>query len=216
MMVSFVRSGLVLVFTLLIGLTVHAGDVLGVPDDASKVCPIKVGESIPDITLKNVDGKNVVLSDLVAKGPTLLVFYRGGWCPYCNVHLGELKTIEKDLQDLGYQIVGVSPDKPGLLKQGIQENKLTYQLLSDSSAEAAKAFGLAFRVDDETDKMLKSYNIDLAKSSGQDHRILPVPAAVLIDTEGKVDFVFFSPDYKIRVNKHVILAAAKSNTVKAK
>ena len=185
-----------------------------IPTQASDICPIKVGESLPDITLKDINGQSFDLNKAIKQAPTLLIFYRGSWCPYCNVHLGELKTIEKELKSLGYQIIAISPDLPKNLKMSLDKSELTYTLLSDSTADAAKSLGLAFTVDDETFKMLIGYNIDIEKASGQTHRILPVPAALLLDQTGKVTFSFYSPDYKVRVDKRVLLAAAQSQTSK--
>ncbi|WP_086934585.1 peroxiredoxin-like family protein [Agarilytica rhodophyticola] len=181
-----------------------------VPEDAAKVCPIKVGQEIPKVTLQGIDGKNVDLAAKIGEKPTVLVFYRGGWCPYCNVHLGELKTIESDLKAMGYQIVAISPDLPKNLKQSMDKNEISYTLLSDSKATAVKAMGLAFKVDAETYKKYLGYNIDLEEASGEKHHILPVPAALITDTSGKVRFSFHSPDYKVRIDTDVLLAAAKS------
>lgn len=182
-----------------------------VPNDASKTCPIKVGESIPALTLKDLSGKPFDINKAIADKPSIIIFYRGGWCPYCNVHLGELKTIEPELKSLGYQIIAISPDSPSHLAETVDKNEITYQLLSDDDAKAIKALGLAYRVDDDLNKKLLSYDIDIDKASGKGHRILPVPAALVVDTKGVVRFNFSSPDYKVRVEKTVLLAAAKAS-----
>ncbi len=206
-------SALVFILFILGGSNAWAGKA--VPASASDTCPIKVGESIPALTLSGLDAKPVDLNALVAKKPTVLIFYRGSWCPYCNTHLGELQTVEGDLKALGYQVVAVSPDLPKNLKTSVAKNDLSYTLLSDSQVTAAKALGLAFRLDDETYKTYLNYDINLEKASGEKHHVLPIPAAIVLDTEGTVQFVFSSPDYKVRVNKEVLLAAAKA-AVKAK
>jgi len=181
-----------------------------IPQSSEDVCPIKVGQSLPPLSLKNSDGKTVNLNKSVADKPAILIFYRGSWCPYCNTHLGELKTIEGKLKSLGYQIIALSPDLPENLKKSVDKNDLDYQLLSDSKAEAAKALGLAYKVDEATYKMLVGYNINLEQASGEKHHILPVPAAVLVGTDGAVKFIFSSPDYKVRIDTKVLLAAAES------
>lgn len=180
------------------------------PDTASAVCPIKVGETLPPLLLQGLDGKDVNLGESVAGQPSILIFYRGSWCPYCNVHLGELKTIEAELKQLGYAIIAVSPDLPANLKKSVDKNKLDYRLLSDSKATAAKALGLAYRVDDALYQKLLGYEINLEAASGEQHHILPVPAAIVLDKKGTVKFVFASPDYKVRVDTELLLAAAKS------
>lgn len=182
----------------------------GVPTSAEKVCPIKIGQSIPSLSLQDVKGKPYNLNKAIAAKPTVLIFYRGSWCPYCNTHLGELKTIEADLQALGYQIIAVSPDLPKNLESSVKKNALEYTLVSDTKATAAKALGLAFTVDTKTYNMLLNYDIDLEAASGETHHILPTPAALVLDTHGKVRFSFVSPDYKVRVEPSVLLAAAKA------
>lgn len=180
-----------------------------VPQRAEDVDPVDVGAPAPSATLRTPAGEPVDLDTLYAGGPTLLVFYRGGWCPYCNAHLGQLSKIDSQLQEMGVQILAVSPDRPEALQTTSSENDLSYQLLSDSEMQLAKAFGLAFRVDDETVTKYQEYGIDLAKASGQSHQLLPVPAAYLIDRDGVVRFAQWNPDYTTRVSDEEVLAAAR-------
>jgi len=181
-----------------------------VPHDAEKVCPIKVGQSLPDVNVQDVNGKAINLKDLVSKKPTVMIFYRGSWCPYCNVHLGELKKMETELEALGYQIIAMSPDLPKNLKESQDKHEMKYLLVSDSKAEASKALGLAFKVDADTYKKYLGYGINLEKASGEKHHILPVPAALVLDQEGLVHFSFASPNYKVRIDNDVLLSAAKA------
>ncbi|HEY7774018.1 MAG TPA: peroxiredoxin-like family protein [Marinagarivorans sp.] len=181
-----------------------------IPNAAEDIKPILVGTLLPDVTLKNADGNNVTLSSLVTSKPTVLIFYRGGWCPYCNTHLADLRNIEDQLNKLGFQILAISPDQPKFLKESIAKHKLGYTLLSDSNMTAAKALGLAFKVDDSTIKKYHEYGIDLEESTGQDHHLLPVPAALLVDTDAMVTFTFIAPNYKVRIDKDVLIAAAKA------
>ena len=129
----------------------------------SDLRPILISETIPDVTLLNNEGEKVSLHGLVKTAPTLFVFYRGGWCPYCNTHLSDLRKIESELKEMGVQIVAVSPDTVENLNKTVDKNTLDYTLLSDTKMEASKAFGLAYKVDDETMSMLKGYGIDLEK-----------------------------------------------------
>lgn len=184
-----------------------AGDV---PKRAEDVQPIMVGETIPNLTLTSADNKAVNLNQAVKKQPTLLVFYRGGWCPYCNTHLADLRKIEDELKALGFQIFAISPDQPKFLQQTDAKHKLGYTLLSDSDMNAAKALGIAFEVDKETREQYQQYGIDLEKSSGQKHHLLPVPAAFLLNKEGQITFSFVAPDYTTRVDNEILLAAAKA------
>ncbi len=180
-------------------------------ETADAVCPILIGQKVPPVVLKNVKGDAFNLNNALAKKPTVMIFYRGGWCPYCNLHLAELRNIEKDLHELGFQIIAVSPDRPALLKPAIEKNSLGYTLLSDSDMQAARAFGIAFRVADETVNLYKNrHGIDLEADSGQSHHLLPVPSAFVIDREGMITFSYVNPNYKVRVDAPLLLEAARS------
>lgn len=178
--------------------------------EADLVNPVLNGTEIPDVEVQTTDGTTVRLKKLVKEKPTVLIFYRGGWCPYCNGHMAELQRIEQELVDMGYQILAISADRPEKLKESISKHNLDYTLLSDSPMQASKAFGLAFKVDDSTVKRYKRIGIDLEKSSGYDHHLLPVPAVFLVDTEGMIYFQYVNPDYKTRIKSDVLMAAAKS------
>ncbi len=180
-----------------------------VPTDASQVNPVEVGSTAPNVILARADGSPVPLHDLVADQPVVLVFYRGGWCPYCNRHLSDLGQIEGELKALGYRIHAVSPDKPEKVAETVADGEVDYSLYSDASAEAAQAFGLAFRVDAETYENLLGYGIDLEAASGEDHHLLPVPAVFLIGRDGTVDFRYYNPDYKERLSGEALLKAAR-------
>ncbi|PIR15628.1 MAG: antioxidant AhpC [Elusimicrobia bacterium CG11_big_fil_rev_8_21_14_0_20_64_6] len=181
-----------------------------VPESPSEVRPLLIGAAAPDASLRGLDGKAVTLKKRLAGKPTVLVFYRGGWCPYCNLHLKELKDIQKDLEALGYQTLAVTPDRPSELRKTLDKHALPYTLLSDSKMDAARAFGLAFRVDDKTIKKYEGYGIDLEKSSGEKHHWLPVPGLFIVDKSGVITFVYANPDYKIRLRGPVVLSAAKA------
>ncbi|HET9033943.1 MAG TPA: peroxiredoxin-like family protein [Dokdonella sp.] len=142
--------------------------------------------------------------------PAILVFYRGGWCPYCNTQLSDLRLIIKDVEALGYHVIAISPDRPEELARTMTRDKLDYTLLSDSKAAALKAFGIAFRVDDETIRKYQGYGIDLEKASGESHHALPVSSVFIVDRAHKLQFSFTHPDYKVRVPGSVILAAAEA------
>ena len=173
--------------------------------------PLKVGDSIPDVKLRTEENQEVSLSKLVAEKPTVLIFYRGGWCPFCTRHLKDLAGIEEDLKKEGAQLLAISMDQPDKIKMTPGRDKLGYKLLSDSDAVAAKAFGIAFRVDDALVKKYKeSYKIDLEAASGRDHHVLPHPAVFVVDPSGKVRFVHFNADYKVRLEPAKILEAVRA------
>lgn len=168
---------------------------------------IEAGSQAPNPSLTTVEGEAQSLDSLRGEAPTVLVFYRGGWCPYCNRQLAALQEVLPQLKVKGWQLLALSPDKPEELKKTIENQKLDYTLVSDSKMEAAKAFGVAFQVDDATLNLYKTYNIDLVAASGQDHHQLPVPSVFLINAEGKITYVFSNPDYKVRLSAKELLKA---------
>ena len=198
---------------LLVGgfLSARANTADQVAPSAEDAEPIRVGTGAPDAGLRDLEGKEVTLHGIIAGKPTVLIFYRGSWCPYCNAHLSDLVKVEEELLSLGYQIVAISPDRPEELNRMTIADHLNYRLFSDSQAEAMKKFGVAYRVDDTAVKNFKQkYNVDLERASGQTHHILPVPAVFILDRAGKIVFVHADPDYKVRMKGAEVLAAAKS------
>ena len=171
---------------------------------------LKVGDSIPDVTLRAVEDKEVRLRKLVADKPAVLVFYRGGWCPFCNLHLQSLAGIQDDLAREGVQLIAISMDQPSKLRETMQKDKLDYTLLSDSDARAVKAFGISYKVDDATLEMLKTHNVDLDAATGNSNHILPHPAVFVVNTRGVIRFVHVNPDFKVRLEPSKVLEAAKT------
>ncbi len=181
-----------------------------VAERADDIHPLLVGMNVPDVVLTDVEGKAVKLYSLLEKQPTVLIFYRGGWCPYCNLQMEQLHTIESDVLKEGYQIVAVSADRPENLETSIEKHDLHYTLLSDSTMNAAKAFGLAFRVDKEALERSKKYAATLEAGSGLRHHILPVPAVFIIQKDGSITFEYVNPNFKVRLNAQVLLAIIKA------
>lgn len=179
-------------------------------EKASEVKPVLTGTIIPNATVKTIDDETVEIRNLVNKQPTVLIFYRGGWCPYCNAHLAELQKTEQKLVDMGYQILAASPDHPAKLKESINKHDLDYTLLSDSPMNLSKAFGLAYKVDEKTVSQYKENGMDLERNSGYDHHLLPVPAVFLINPDGMITFQYVNPDYKTRVDADVLQTAAEA------
>ena len=206
-------AGVVLMMSTLLaasdGLAHAAGTIAS---SAESVRPLGVGDTVPEVELRSVAGEPVELRTVVARQRTVLVFYRGGWCPYCNAQLSGLRKIEGSLRELGYQLVAVSPDKPEKLAESIAKQDLGYVLLSDSAADAIKAFGLAFRVDDATLARYRGFGIDLEQASGAEHHLLPVPAVYVVDTSGRILFVYWNADYKQRLDPEKVVGAARAAT----
>lgn len=174
-----------------------------IPASAFEISPLLIGEQIPDLDLSDMQGKSVKLTEIFKQKPSVLIFYRGGWCPYCNLQLAELQGIEQEILSLGYQIVAISPDSPENLRASLDKHKLNYQLLSDADMKAAQLFGIAFNVPETSKERL-------AKSSGgQNPGQLPVPAVFVINKQGEILFEYINPDYKKRLPANLLLAVLK-------
>lgn len=177
---------------------------------AAAARPLAVGAHVPAATLKTADGAAFDLGAALADKPTLVIFYRGSWCPYCNKHLAALVELEPKLLALGYQILAISPDEPAALRTMAEKNHLNYRLLSDRGMVAAEGFGVAFRVDDATVGKYRGYQIDLPPVPGEPAaRWLPVPAAFLVGRDGVIRYVYSDADYKVRASADALLAAAQ-------
>jgi len=125
--------------------------------------------------------------------------------------LGQLRESHEEFKKLGYQIIALSPDRPEKVKVTTQApNKLDYLLLSDAQMDAARAFGVAWQVKQALIDQLLEYKIDLEAVSGEEHHWLPVPSVFLLDTDGKVLFHYVNPDYSVRINGELLLAAARA------
>jgi len=172
--------------------------------------PLQVGDAISDVSVKTDAGNPVALRKLIAEKPAVLIFYRGGWCPYCSRHLQALLPIESELLAAGYQLLAISPDQPSKLREKPDFKQLNYSLFSDSSMDAAKAFGIAFEVDAATLAKYKQYGIDLEAASGQSHHMLLHPAVFLVDAKGIIRFAYVNEDYKVRLEPEKIMEAART------
>lgn len=178
-------------------------------EDISVVKPLQAGEKIPDgIVLHDRNGTPFNLSAAVAEQPTLLIFYRGGWCPYCNVHLGELGTISEDLQEIGYRILAISSDTPAQLLESSADQTFEYQLLSDGTLEAAAQFGLRYKV---VDRYLEHVKNDRGRDLvAQNGGYLLTPGAFLVDQSGTIRYTYVNNNFAVRITPQNLLKAARS------
>ena len=191
------------------GFAVLAG-AAPVPSDPAQVVPLTVGSAMPVAVVQNGDGSERRLGPGPLLRPLVLIFYRGGWCPYCNRHLGALKQVEPELIKLGYEILFLSADRPEILHSSLKEPDIHYTLLSDARMNAARAYRVAFRVDAAALAQYREYGIDLEAASGQTHHELPVPAAFIIDRAGVIRFVHANPDFTTRISPDELLKAARA------
>ncbi|GAB4193853.1 MAG: peroxiredoxin-like family protein [Wenzhouxiangellaceae bacterium] len=198
----------IVTFIALLWLSAGAGAV-ELYDSADEVRPLLPGAEAPAFSLLEVTGERFVVNPAELTKPVVMTFYRGGWCPYCNLHLAELRKAEAELRELGFEVWFISADRPEMLYDSLKE-KVDYRLFSDAGLQVASAFGIAFKVDAATVERYQEYGIDLEKASGQEHHGLPAPATFLIGTDGIVQFQYTNPDYRVRLAPSILLAAAKA------
>jgi len=198
--VLFLAIGMILVFA-----PDAIGDQPGIAQSADATRPIPTGSAMPDATVRDEQGNSTTLKQLTDGKPTVLVFFRGGWCPLCTRHTGQLIKAYPQILEKGAQLLAISPDSPKSTAANRSKNSVPFPLLSDSDLAAAKAFGLAFQVDGATLEKYKGYGIDLQKASGREHNTLPVPAVYIVDANGQVVFAHSDPNYRERLGTDVIL-----------
>ena len=179
-------------------------------ETAEDVQPLLPGMQAPAFDVLGADGKPVSFNPGAMDKPLVLTFFRGGWCPYCNLHLAELRKAEADLQEMGFEIWFISIDQPDQLYASLDQPDIEYKVLSDSKLDATRAFGLAFRVSDETVEKYLEWDIDLEAASGEEHHVLPAPATFIIAEDGVIRFQYTNPDYAVRLHPDVLLAAARA------
>jgi peroxiredoxin len=173
---------------------------------------LKVGQLVPDFTLPDAFGNQVSLKSLLAKGPVVIGFYRGEWCPFCNIELRALQEVMPKMQKLGATLVAISPEKPDHGIVMTEKNKLTFPVLSDSGNEVARQFGIVFQVGKELSAFARNaFKNDISLRNGQDSGELPVPALYVVDRAGVIRFAHIDVDYMTeRAEPEEIIAALEA------
>ena len=161
----------------------------------------------PDFTLPNAHGMPVSLSGLLQLGPVIVTFYRGGWCPYCNIQLRAYQAALPEFTALGAQLVAISPQLPDSSLSTAQTNALSFDVLSDVSNEVAGRFGLVYSLPEELRAALRANNKALPGINGDDSWELPVPATYVIGHDGRIVLTSIDVDYRNRLDPEAIVAA---------
>ena len=171
---------------------------------------LSVGASAPNFSLPDATGATVELNRLMANGPVVLTFYRGGWCPYCNIQLRAYQGILNELKKLGASLVAVSPETPDNSLDTRQREELEFHVLSDNGNLVAKQFGLVFPVSTEVRLLFEGWDINLENHNGIEGGEIPVPATYIIDEAATIIFGKPDVDYRTRVEPKEILRALSS------
>jgi len=167
---------------------------------------IKAGDPAPHFTLEDTRSETTSLSALLAKGPVVLNFFRGAWCPYCNLELKALDRIMPQLQALGANLVSISPNLRQGLAEFADENPFTFAMLSDVDNHVAKAYGLVFQLAEELRPIYEQFGFDLPALDGNERYELPMPATYIVGRDGMIAHAFVNADYTRRMEPADILA----------
>jgi peroxiredoxin len=159
---------------------------------------LKAGDKAPVFTLNDPDGRPVSSAELLARGPLVISFYRGVWCPYCNLELQALQETLPQFRELGASLVAISPQAAANSRKSQRENKLDFPILSDVKNEVAAAFGLRFALPDYLVELYKMLKNDLPAFNGDPSWTLPMPARYVIGQDGAIVYAEVNPDYTLR------------------
>jgi peroxiredoxin len=166
---------------------------------------LQAGARAPDFVLPDATGRIVRTTDLLAEGPLIITFYRGVWCPYCNMELQAIEAVATDIRSLGASIIAISPQVASNSRKAQRDNDLSFPILTDHGGNVANAFGLRFRLPDELIAVYKSFGNDLAVTNGEPSWTLPMPARYVVGRDGVIAYAEINPDYTYRPDPSEIL-----------
>ena len=172
---------------------------------------IKIGEKAPVFKLPNAQGESVELASLLKKGPVVITFYRGSWCPYCNLQLRALQDRLSDIHALGAQLIAISPEVPDGSLTESEISKMDFTVLSDQDAQVASQYGVAWEVPEFLmEHMRVDRGLDLKKINNGNASVLPIPATFILGTDGTVKWNYVNADYRTRSEPEEIVEALKN------
>jgi peroxiredoxin len=169
---------------------------------------LKVGDHAPAIVLGNAKGETVDVGELLKKGPVIVTFYRGGWCPYCNLELKAYQELLPKIAAAGASLVAISPEKPDETLSTAEKNALTFEVLSDVGQTVARAFGLVYEFTDELKSAYRGFGLDIPTLNGAPGEwALPVSATYVIGQDGVIIYAYTDVDYRDRADPREVLEA---------
>ena len=172
----------------------------------------KTGDSLANFELYNQLGEKRSLSELTQSGPVVVTFYRGGWCPYCNLELRAYQAVLNDIQAAGATLVAISPELPDESLSTKEKNELEFEVLTDTNSNYAKELGLIFNLPEELRSIYLNFGIDVQKHNGENQFDLPLAATFVIDTNGIIVSAFVDADYTKRKEPAEVVKELKSLT----
>ncbi len=214
---TFLHSlfAVLMIVSIVCSIAVQAGHAdVPIAASADLIEPLAAGEKAPRFVLETVEGDAFDFDPQELERPVVLLTFRGGWCPYCNIYLAEMRHVIPKVRTMGIDVLFLSGDRAELLFDSLSMETrediagLDYTLLSDADAQAAIALGIAFKASQRTINGRREKEQDIEGSSMLRHGVLPVPAVFAIDREGVIQFAYTNADYKIRLPADELLQAA--------
>ncbi len=166
---------------------------------------LKTGDIIPEIRLSNANGEIIDIRSILKKHKVVLAFYRGTWCPYCNLELRALQNALPEIEAKGAKLVAISPQTPDNSLTTVEKNELSFEVLSDVDGIVARKMKLMYTLPSELVELYKSFKIDLVKSNGNLENELPIAATYIVEQDGNISYHFLAEDYKLRADPEDII-----------
>ena len=164
-----------------------------------------VGDQFPDAELSDAHGKSIQFGELLRKGPTIINFYRGEWCPYCNLEMNAFQRVLPEIKSKGAQMVAISPQTPDKSLTVEQKHNLEFAVLSDVGNKLAQDLGLVFNLPEALKTAYTNFGFPLPDYNGDDSWTLPMPAAYVVDASGRITYAFVDADYSLRAEPQEVL-----------
>lgn len=171
---------------------------------------LKVGAVLPEFSLGNANGKQVSSRELLSQGPLVICFYRGGWCPYCNLELRAYQALLPAIEAAGARLVAISPNMPDHSLNTIEKNSLGFEVLSDPGNVFARACGLVFTLDERLLPLYAQLGLDIPAFNGDDSYELPLPATYVVDQSGSIQLAFTDTDYSKRLEPESVISLLRN------
>lgn len=168
-------------------------------DSASEIPIPTAGGKIPNVDLVSVEGSTYSLKNLIDGKKSIIILYRGGWCPYCSAQMSGLAKAQKEIRQLGYQIIGITGENLSLISKFSNDHNLPYRVFTDHGIALAKKLNVAYKVDKATLQKYNGYGIQIPNG------ILPIPTLLAVNEAGTIKYVHASPDYKNRITTEEVL-----------
>lgn len=172
----------------------------------------KVGDQFPEVALQDASGSTVSLQSLLRKGPILVNFYRGGWCPYCNLEMKAYQDQLARVHEFGAQLVAISPETPDRAEQTAAKNEISYPVLTDPQNQLAEALGIVFDLPPALEKLYETFGNNLPEAHGEKGWRLPIPATYVVGVDGAILFASVARDYRTRAEPEAAIAVLERRT----